>query len=64
MNRSDNGERTTANREEPMSITVRELLRLPHLRLTLAAGQAGLDREVSWVHCSDLPAPWERYPEC
>jgi len=42
-----------------MSITVRELLRLPHLRLTLAAGQAGLDREVSWVHCSDLPAPWE-----
>ncbi len=42
-----------------MSITVRELLQLPHLRLTLTAGEAGLDREVSWVHCSDLPDPWE-----
>jgi PucR family transcriptional regulator, purine catabolism regulatory protein len=42
-----------------MSITVRELLGLPHLRLTLTAGAAGLDREVSWVHCSDLPDPWE-----
>ncbi len=42
-----------------MSITVRELLQLPHLRLTLTAGQAGLDRQVSWVHSSDLPNPWE-----
>lgn len=42
-----------------MSITVRELLQLPHLRLTLTAGEAGLDREVSWVHSSDLPDPWE-----
>jgi purine catabolism regulator len=42
-----------------MSITVRELLQLPHLRLTLTAGTAGLDRQVSWVHSSDLPNPWE-----
>jgi purine catabolism regulator len=42
-----------------MSITVRELLQLPHLRLTLTAGGGGLDRQVSWVHSSDLPDPWE-----
>jgi purine catabolism regulator len=42
-----------------MSITVRELLQLPHLRLTLTAGRGGLDRQVSWVHSSDLPDPWE-----
>jgi hypothetical protein len=42
-----------------MSITVRELLQLPHLRLTLTAGAAGLDRQVSWVHSSDLPNPWQ-----
>jgi PucR family transcriptional regulator, purine catabolism regulatory protein len=42
-----------------MSITVRELVQLPHLRLTLTAGRAGLDRQVSWVHSSDLPDPWE-----
>jgi PucR family transcriptional regulator, purine catabolism regulatory protein len=42
-----------------MSITVRELLQLPHLRLTLTAGEAGLDRQISWVHTSDLPNPWQ-----
>ena len=42
-----------------MSITVRELLQLPHLRLSLTAGQAGLGRQVSWVHSSDLPDPWQ-----
>src|ERR1700722_15024931 len=42
-----------------MSITVRELLQLPHLRLALTAGADGLDRQVSWVHSSDLPNPWE-----
>lgn len=42
-----------------MAITVRELLRLPHLQMTLTAGEAGLDRQVSWVHTSDLPEPWE-----
>jgi PucR family transcriptional regulator, purine catabolism regulatory protein len=42
-----------------MAITVRELLRLPHLRFSLVAGEAGLDHEVSWVHTSDLPEPWK-----
>jgi purine catabolism regulator len=42
-----------------MAITVRELIRLPHLRFTLVAGEAGLDHEVSWVHTSDLPEPWK-----
>jgi purine catabolism regulator len=42
-----------------MTITVRELLQLPHLQLTLTAGGAGLDREISWVHTSDLPDPWK-----
>lgn len=42
-----------------MSITVRELLQFPHLRLTLMAGEVGLDREVSWVHTSDLPDLWK-----
>lgn len=42
-----------------MSITVLELTRLPHLQLTLVAGENGVDREVTWVHTSDLPNPWE-----
>ncbi|TVZ05283.1 PucR family transcriptional regulator [Trebonia kvetii] len=42
-----------------MAITVRDLIRLPHLRFTVVAGEAGLDNEVSWVHTSDLPEPWK-----
>jgi purine catabolism regulator len=42
-----------------MSITVRELTRLPHVQMSLIAGGSGLDREVSWVHTSDLPNSWE-----
>src|SRR5262249_61465717 len=42
-----------------MSITVRELMQLPHLQISLVVGEAGIDREVSWVHTSDLPNPWE-----
>src|ERR1700691_551338 len=42
-----------------MTITVRDLIRLPHLRFTLVAGEAGLDHEVTWVHTSDLPEPWK-----
>lgn len=41
-----------------MSITVGELLRLPHLRMSLLAGADGLDRAISWVHTSDLADPW------
>jgi purine catabolism regulator len=42
-----------------MTITVRDLVRLPHLRFTLVAGEGGLDHEVTWVHTSDLPEPWK-----
>jgi purine catabolism regulator len=41
-------------------ITVRALLEMPHLSLELAAGQAGLDREIAWVHVAEVsdPTPW------
>ena len=39
-------------------ITVRELLEMPHLRLSLHSGESGLDRAVSWTHTTDLPEPW------
>jgi purine catabolism regulator len=42
-----------------MSITVRELMQLPHLQMSLLAGHPGIDREVTWVHTSDLPDPWQ-----
>ncbi len=42
-----------------VSITVRELLDMPHLQLRLHSGKAGLDRQVSWTHTSDLPEPWQ-----
>ncbi|WP_026196935.1 PucR family transcriptional regulator [Sciscionella marina] len=41
-----------------MAITVADLLEVPHLRLRLHSGTSGLDREISWVHTSDLPEPW------
>ncbi len=37
-----------------MSITVRELLQLPHLQASLIAGADGLDRDITWVHTSRL----------
>jgi purine catabolism regulator len=45
--------------EAKMSITVRELMQLPHLQMSLLAGHGGIDREVTWVHTSDLPDPWQ-----
>jgi PucR family transcriptional regulator, purine catabolism regulatory protein len=42
-----------------MSITVGELMRLPHLQMSLIAGRSGAERVVSWVHTSDLPNAWE-----
>jgi len=42
-----------------VSITVRELLAIPHLHLRLHSGAEGLDHEVGWTHTSDLPRPWE-----
>ena len=42
-----------------MTMTVRGLLDRPRLQLTLVGGAAGLDREITWAHASDLPAPWD-----
>lgn len=41
-----------------MGVSVCELVRMPHLGLDLHSGGAGLDREVTWTHTSDLPEPW------
>jgi hypothetical protein len=41
-----------------MPVTVGELLGLRQLQMKLVAGAGGLDREISWVHTSDLPEPW------
>jgi PucR family transcriptional regulator, purine catabolism regulatory protein len=42
-----------------VSISVRELVDQPHLRLEVLAGARGLDRAVTWAHSSDLPEPWD-----
>ncbi|MGN6793707.1 MAG: PucR family transcriptional regulator [Streptosporangiaceae bacterium] len=42
-----------------MTVTVRGLLNRPRLQLTLVGGAAGLDREITWAHASDLQAPWD-----
>src|SRR5581483_8417824 len=41
-------------------LTVRDIAALPGLGLAVAGGAAGLDREVSWIHVSELadPTPW------
>jgi purine catabolism regulator len=46
--------------QEQMPITVRDLLELPGLGLSVAAGSAGLDRPIRIVHTSELgdPTPW------
>ena len=43
-----------------MPITVRDLLGLPGLGLSVVAGEAGLDRPIRWAHTSELqdPTPW------
>lgn len=41
-----------------MAIRVADLLEMPHLRLSLLAGDDGVQRSVSWTHVSDLPEPW------
>jgi purine catabolism regulator len=45
-----------------MPITLRELLDIPDLGLTVVAGEAGLGRQIRWVHTSELqdPTPWLR----
>ncbi|GIV01099.1 MAG: hypothetical protein KatS3mg014_2714 [Actinomycetota bacterium] len=41
-------------------VTMRDLLAMPHLGLTLVAGASGLDRPVRWAHVCELedPVPW------
>jgi purine catabolism regulator len=41
-----------------VTITVGELLDIPHLGLEILAGGVGTDRPISWAHTSDLPEPW------
>ena len=43
-----------------MALTVGWLLSQAGLRLTLAAGSAGVDREIRWAHAIELgdPTPW------
>jgi PucR family transcriptional regulator, purine catabolism regulatory protein len=43
-----------------MPVTVKDLLALPGLGLTLVAGQEGIDRPIRWAHTSELqdPTPW------
>jgi purine catabolism regulator len=43
-----------------MGITIKELLELPGLGLTVASGRRGIDRAIRWVHTSELqdPTPW------
>lgn len=42
-----------------MSLSVRDLVAQPHLRLEVMAGAAGLDRKIIWAHSSDLSEPWD-----
>jgi purine catabolism regulator len=39
-------------------VTVRDLVELRHLQATPLAGEAGLDRRVTWAHVSDAFDPW------
>ena len=38
-------------------LTVRDIANLPGLGLGLAAGAAGADNPIGWVHVSELPDP-------
>ncbi|WP_049579776.1 PucR family transcriptional regulator [Streptomyces sp. SBT349] len=40
-----------------MPLSVRELVARREFRLSVAAGAAGLDRPISWVHASEVPDP-------
>ncbi len=43
-----------------VGLTIRDILNVPGLALRLVAGEAGVDRDVRWVHLSELedPTPW------
>lgn len=40
------------------SVSVRDIVELRHLQATLLAGEAGLDRRVTWAHVTDAFDPW------
>ncbi|MDT0445807.1 PucR family transcriptional regulator [Streptomyces johnsoniae] len=40
-----------------MPLSVRELVARREFRLTVVAGEAGLDRPITWVHASEVPDP-------
>ncbi len=42
-----------------MTLRVGELLARPHLQIELVAGEAGIDRRITWAHASDLADPWD-----
>jgi purine catabolism regulator len=42
-----------------VSITVRELVGIPSLRMSVLAGEGGLDRALTWAHPCELPDPTE-----
>ena len=46
-------------RGHPMTLSVRDLTRMPHLRTRIHAGAAGADRPVAWAHSSEVPDPWQ-----
>jgi PucR family transcriptional regulator, purine catabolism regulatory protein len=43
-----------------MGVTIRDLLALPGLGLSVVAGRDGVDRPIRWAHTSELadPTPW------
>lgn len=41
-----------------MTLSVRDLTRMPHLRTRIHAGAAGADQLVGWAHSSEVPDPW------
>jgi purine catabolism regulator len=61
---SDRGRRAAAPEvrkdKSGMPLTVRQLAARADLGLRVVAGQAGLDRPISWVHSSEIgdPTPW------
>jgi purine catabolism regulator len=51
------GRRTVLAAASKSMLSVRDILELPGLDLTVAAGAAGLDRPVRWLHVSELADP-------